>query len=168
MAENWWRIDYASYNTVPYLYKFTASVNIHVLFRKMVWECNCTREVMVCVPPHFFLHVVLFLWPQFLVPLCIGSLHNCCSEVCTFSSIHSHFVTQLQPRTLVIEQVCMCLCAFMHSVLNFWKCDMSGIWIWFVPCWSRKLCALQEYLARKGFVFQQAMQVYVKVCHEFL
>jgi hypothetical protein len=38
MAENWWRIDYASYNTVPYLYKFTALINIHVLFRKILYE----------------------------------------------------------------------------------------------------------------------------------
>jgi len=36
MAENWWRIDYASSNTVPYLYRFTALVNILVLFRK-IW-----------------------------------------------------------------------------------------------------------------------------------
>jgi len=62
MAENWWRIHYASYNTVPYLYKFTALVNIHVLFRKIWYEKVIVHEKLGCsLPPHFFLHAVLFL-----------------------------------------------------------------------------------------------------------
>jgi len=56
MAENWWRIDYASYNTVPYLYKFTALVNIHVLFRIIWYEKVIVHEKLGYSPPSpFFL-----------------------------------------------------------------------------------------------------------------